>query len=279
MLMAQIGRTVGSMPDHTHEHADPTLLPRLLELDAVVHAPVLKLSLAMAKDLAPGARRIVDVGSGTGTGTLALADAFPDARVTAVDVDVDMLHVVRRGAVERRMTGRVDTVLADVGNGPLDVRGADLVWSSNALHEVPNAAAALNTMFRMLRPGGALWVSEMDAPPTVLPPAHTSLESTLRTAAGADRLGPDWSAAIAAAGFEAVTTRTIESDQPLPADGPGGAYAALELRRLARHALPRLSSEDIAALRRLTADLNGAHELLGEVRIHGTRTIWTARRP
>lgn len=267
------------MPQHSHDHADPTLLPRLLELDAVVHAHVLGQSIAVARALAPGARHIVDVGSGTGTGTLALAEAFPDAQVTAVDVDEDMLHAVRRGADELQITDRVETVRVDVASGVLDVRGVDLVWSSNALHEVPDSAAALNTAFHVLRPGGALFVSEMDAPPTVLPSAYTSLESVLRTAGGADGPAPEWSAAITAAGFEAVTTQTVESDQTLPADGPGGAYAALELRRLAQHALPRLSSEDIAALRRLTADLNGAHELLDEVRVRGTRTIWTARRP
>lgn len=269
------------MPAHSHSrsHADPALLPRLLELDAVVHASVLKYQIAVAHRLTPDARHVVDLGSGTGTGTFALTAAFPDARVTAADVDEVMLRAVRRVADERRIGERVDTVRVDIASGIPNISGVDLVWSSNALHEVADPSAALRAVFRMLRPGGALLVTEMDAPPTVLPPAYASLESALRVAAGADAPAPSWSATIVAAGFEGVTTEAFESDQMLPVDGPGGAYAALELRRLAQHALPRLSSGDVDGLRRLTADLNGAHELLDEVRVRGTRTIWTARRP
>jgi ubiquinone/menaquinone biosynthesis C-methylase UbiE len=267
------------MPDHSHSHSDPTLLPGLLELDAVVHASVLERMIAVALELTPNARTIVDLGSGTGTGTFGLTAAFAAARVVAVDVDEEMLQFVRRGATERRIAGRVETMHADVATTVPDLSGVDLVWSSNAMHEVSEPSAAFRNVFRMLRPGGALLVAEMDTPPTVLPQAYAALECALRSAAAATGPGPDWSAAIAAAGFESITTQTVESDQVLRADGTGGAYAALELRRLAQHALPHLSSDDIAVLRRVTADLNGAHELLDEVRIRGTRTIWTARRP
>jgi SAM-dependent methyltransferase len=266
------------MPGHSHSHSDHTLLPRLLELDAVVHTSVLERMIAVALDLTPNARTIVDLGSGTGTGTFGLTATFPDARVIAVDVDDEMLRSVRRGATERRVAGRVETVHADVAITVADVSGVDLVWSSNAMHEVSEPSAAFRNVFRMLRPGGALLVAEMDAPPMVLPQAYAALEYALRSAAAANGPAPDWSAAIAAAGFELIIRQTVESDQVLRADGPGGAYAALELRRLAQHALPHLSNDDIAALRRLTADLNGAHDLLDEVRIRGTRTIWTARR-
>jgi SAM-dependent methyltransferase len=266
------------VPTHSHSHS-ATLLPRLLQLDAVVHASVLARTVAMALELAPDTKRIVDVGSGTGTGTFALSAAFPKAQVTAVDSDEDMLTAVRRGAIEQKLSDRIATDRADIAAAAPNVRGADLVWSSNAMHEVSDPSAAYRNLFQILRPGGALLIAEMDAPPTVLPQTHAPLESALRTAAGANGPAPDWFAAIAAAGFKLITTQTIESDQALPADGPGGAYAALELRRLAQHALPRLSNDEVAALRRLTADLNGWHELLEEVRIRGTRTIWTARRP
>jgi SAM-dependent methyltransferase len=256
-------------------------LPQLLDLDAVIHAPLVDRAVEIAAgyvgeiDIAT----VLDIGAGTGVGTFALAAKYPGAHVVAVDVDDDMLGRVRRRAEDQKSGRRITTVHADIGSAGFDVGIADVIWSSNTMHEVPDPAAAFQNILRSLRRGGVLLVLEMDAPPSLLPHEHASLERALRGAAGAENPAPNWSRAIAAAGFDLLDTQSLTSDQRLPAAGPGGAYAALELHRLAQHALPELTDEASAEVRNLVTDLNGRHELLDHVHIRGSRTLWVARRP
>ncbi len=263
-----------------HHKAHSTFLPQILELDAVIHADMVAEAIdAAVRATGPEVARILDIGAGTGAGTFALAARYPGASVVAVDVDEDMLGHVRRRAEDQQDAGRVSTLRADVAASGFDAGLADLVWSSNALHEVAAPRAAFGNIYRSLRPGGTLAVLEMDGAPLVLPQEHAPLEARLRRAAGADVAVPDWSAVIASAGFHVVELRTLTSDQLLPADGPGGAYSAHELRRLTHHANGTLTQEASAEVRAIVTDLSGRHEQLPNVHVRSTRTLWIARRP
>lgn len=263
-----------------HRQAHSTHLPQILELDAVIHEAMIVEAIDAAAQVAgPGVARILDIGTGTGAGTFALAARYPGACVVAVDVDEDMLRHVGRRAEQQWAAGRVSTLRADVAASGFDAGFADLVWSSNALHEVAVPARAFENIYQSLRPGAVLAVLEMDGSPLVLPQEHAPLEAQLRRAAGADVAVPEWSAVITGAGFDLAEVRTLTSDQLLPADGPGGAYAALELRRLTHHALGTLTQEASDELRDLVTDLSGRHERLPNVHIRGRRTLWIARRP
>jgi SAM-dependent methyltransferase len=267
------------MTAHAHAHTDPTLLPQLLALDAVIHASLTDQAINIASGHVTNVERIIDIGAGTGAGTFALAAKYPSAHVVAVDANNGMLLEICRRAQDRGLHSRISTVRADIGADDFDAGVADLIWSSNAMHEVSDPSAAFANTLRSLRPGGVLAIVEMDTPPLVLPLQYASLETALRAASGADGAAPEWSGAITAAGFHLVDTRSVKSDQILPADGPGGAYAVLELRRLAQHAIPSLTTVAISELRGLVLDLTGPHELLDHVHIRGTRTVWIARRP
>lgn len=269
------------MPTHATSHDHATLLPQLLALDALLHASVVDQAVdAVALHAADiDVSAIFDIGAGTGAGTFALAAKYPAATVLAVDVDEHMLTGVRHRAEDQQLDDRISTARLDIGDTGFDAGIADVIWSSNAMHEVLDPAAAFGNMFRSLGPGGVLLVLEMDSPPSVLPEEHALLEGALRAAAGADDPGPDWSEAITAAGFDLIETRSLRSDLILPADGPGGAYADLELRRLAQHADPALTEHVRTELRKLVIDLSGNHERMSQVHVRGTRTLWAARRP
>jgi 2-polyprenyl-3-methyl-5-hydroxy-6-metoxy-1,4-benzoquinol methylase len=101
--------------------------------------------------LAPGAT-VVDMGAGTGT--FALAAAALGYRVIAVDVSEAMLREAARKAEGRGIEFVQAGMLTYEHQGPL----ADLVYSRNALHHLPDfwKAIALRRMASMLRPGGLL---------------------------------------------------------------------------------------------------------------------------
>ncbi|WP_172582842.1 class I SAM-dependent methyltransferase [Subtercola boreus] len=253
---------------HTHAHAGPhgPDLARLLDLDAIVQRPALEQALATVADLVgtDTPRRILDIGAGTGTGSVALARLFPTAEVVAVDIDERMLERVRARARSERVADRVSTVAADASADEWSLGTADLIWSAVALHEVSDAPKALDNLFSSLRSGGLIVIVEMDAPPLVIPDtaaeSEPEQEQHLRPAEPRRSPAfdhPDWSAGLAAAGFESLITRTLVTDHRMPADGPAGEYAALERRR------------------------TGQPELVGADQLHirGTRTLWAARRP
>ena len=136
--------------------------------------------------------RVADVGGGTGRGARAL-DA-PDRMV--VDAAPGMLRQVPAG---------IGAVAGDATRLPLAADSVDAVIVVDALHHIPNHAAVLAELRRVLRPGGVVVVSEFD--PTTLrgvlldaAEALVGFHSTFRS--------PDALAAMAReAGFEVATPR------------------------------------------------------------------------
>jgi ubiquinone/menaquinone biosynthesis C-methylase UbiE len=99
---------------------------------------------------------------GTGTGQFALAAASVCARVVAVDVSPVMLARLRE-KLDRRPAAGVEVVDAGFLTYEHSGEPADLVYSRFALHHLPDfwQAIALHRMAGMLRPGGALRLSDV----------------------------------------------------------------------------------------------------------------------
>lgn len=274
--------------DHGHHgHLSPeltTFLSRLLDLDAHVNAGMLEEAITLLAERAgepAGVQHILDIGAGTGTGTVALARQFPAAEVLALDINEGMLRQVRERAEASGLAERVRTRKVDIAAAEPELGQVDLAWSAAAIHEVSDPDRAFLNLFAALRPGGWLAVIEMDAPPRLLPESHAGFEERLHTRGPAmpSVHHPDWSAALAAAGFEVQPTHTLRTEQVFPAGGPAGDFAALELRRLGKAALPMLSAADQELLRILTGEGPGNVRTLGELPVRATRTLWLARRP
>jgi arsenite methyltransferase len=105
-------------------------------------------------ELPPGGTAL-DVGSGPGNVTASLAGAAgPDGLALGVDISEPMLA----RAVRSEAGSNVGFIRADAQRLPLRDNTVDAVVSLAVLQLIPNPAAALAEMARVLRPGGRLAV-------------------------------------------------------------------------------------------------------------------------
>lgn len=278
---------------HAHDHAhNSEATAEMLDLDALVMQGYLAEVMAWVESSAAASgagMRILDVGAGTGVGTIALAERFESAELVAADISEYMLARVRDRAAATGLAERFSTVQLDLTE-PLPELGLfDIVWSSAALHEVPNAESVFATLFAVLKPGGLIVVVEMDAPPRFLTRAESSetggaleqrIHELLDEKQSPAHDHPDWSDGLADAGFEQLAKQHFSVEVSLEADAAGGRYAQAYLRRVQPFAAPRLAASESTLFEQLLAD-DGPLSLRrrGDLRLRAGRTAWSGIRP
>jgi trans-aconitate methyltransferase len=118
---------------------------------------VASLQQAMAKEqlahlTLKGSERILDVGCGDGKITASIADRVPSGKVVGIDPSHDMIGFASKHfATPARQNLRFE--VADARSLPFRAE-FDLAVSFNALHWVPDQAAALASIRAALAPGG-----------------------------------------------------------------------------------------------------------------------------
>jgi len=101
---------------------------------------------------------VLDLGCGPGRTLSAIGDAFPDARLTGVDLSPYLLDVAQRRTAA--LEGRVRLVHANATDLPFEDASFDAVCASHVLGHLPPgpAAAAVAEASRVLRPGGRIYL-------------------------------------------------------------------------------------------------------------------------
>jgi ubiquinone/menaquinone biosynthesis C-methylase UbiE len=105
----------------------------------------------------PEPAAVLDFGTGIGSSLPHLARAFPNARLTGLDVSERSLAIAAQ-----RFPGVADFVRYDGGTVPAPAQSFDLIFSACVFHHIDAAehVAILADLKRLLKPGGVLAVFE-----------------------------------------------------------------------------------------------------------------------
>ncbi len=113
---------------------------------------------ALAVAAVEAGREAADLGAGTGFITEALLQR--EVRVIAVDQSAVMLEALRH---KYPWPERVDTRVGEAERLPIADAAVDYAFANMYLHHVDDPAAAIGEMVRILKPGGRLVVTDLDA--------------------------------------------------------------------------------------------------------------------
>ncbi len=121
----------------------------------------------------PGERGL-DVGSGPGRIAIPAAGrAGPAGKIVALDIQPAMLQRLSE-RLSRAGLANVEPRLQDItAEGALEPDSYDRAWLVTVLGEIPGREAALRNIYRALRPGGTLSITE------ILPDPHYQRLSTV----------------------------------------------------------------------------------------------------
>jgi len=107
----------------------------------------------------------LDVAGGTGDLALGMRrQVGKEGRVVLSDINPHMLDLGRDRLLDLGYVGNVDCLVADAERLPFDAQSFDCVTIGFGLRNVTDKAAALSSMYRVLRPGGQLLVLEFSTP-------------------------------------------------------------------------------------------------------------------
>jgi demethylmenaquinone methyltransferase / 2-methoxy-6-polyprenyl-1,4-benzoquinol methylase len=122
--------------------------------------------------LRPG-QHALDVAGGTGDLAVGLLrQVGKSGHVVLSDINPKMLEIGRDRLLDAGFVGNVECIVADAERLPFDDNSFHCVTIGFGLRNVTDKAAALKSMYRVLKPGGQLMVLEFSTP---VPPGLKSI--------------------------------------------------------------------------------------------------------
>ena len=161
---------------------------------------------------------VLDLGSGGGIDCfLAARQVGPAGQVIGLDMTPDMIKLARRNARQMGVTN-VDFRFGEMEEIPLPDESVDVVISNCVINLSPDKDAVFGEVYRTLRPGGRLSVSDIVTDGELPPSIRSRLDAWAACVAGA-LSETAYLAKMRAAGFEQVevlSRDTVQVDELYP---------------------------------------------------------------
>lgn len=183
---------------------------------------------------------VLDLGSGAGFDCfLAARQVGPTGQVIGVDMTADMISRARANALKLGTTN-VDFRLGEIEHLPVADASVDVVISNCVINLSPAKGRVLEEVFRVLKPGGRIAISDVVLLAELPPTLRTQAEAIVGCIAGAAR--PDeLEAALRSAGFAEVRVEVDQGSREVIRDwypGSGAEQYVASARIQARKAGP-----------------------------------------
>lgn len=172
--------------------------------------------------LRPG-ETVVDLGSGGGLDVLLAARKVgPTGRAVGIDMTSEMIELARRNAAKQGVTN-AEFHLATIDKLPLPDNSVDCIVSNCVVNLAPDKVAVFREMYRVLKPGGRVAVSDIALKQQLPPDVARDVSAYVGCIAGAIPMA-EYLAGLQAAGFDAV--QVVDTKKDLNAytqvEGQGG---------------------------------------------------------
>jgi ubiquinone/menaquinone biosynthesis C-methylase UbiE len=105
--------------------------------------------------------RALEVGSGPGYLGLEWLLQTSATRLVGLDISPDMVAIARNHTRELGLAGRAEHLLGSADALPFEDNAFDAVFTSRSLHEWLNPCRIFAELWRVVKPGGKLYVSDL----------------------------------------------------------------------------------------------------------------------
>jgi arsenite methyltransferase len=149
---------------------------------------------------------VLDLGSGGGIDVLLSAKRVgPDGLAYGVDMTDEMLDLARRNAAQAGVTN-AHFLKGEIENIPLPAESVDVVISNCVVNLSTDKPSVLREIFRVLRPGGRVGISDVVAEDRLSEEERGERGSYVGCIAGALSKG-EYERGLAEAGFDEISVR------------------------------------------------------------------------